>query len=117
LNSEKIAAFAPIPSASDTMATPVTNGALKRVRSACFSWTMAAVLDEPRLELVVAKSCVELGAAQNRQDVPTCTSLGWPGRMPRDRSTMKVLSARFFTVTKIEAPWVMCQVAAAFQYV
>jgi len=34
LNNEKIAAFAPMPSASETMATPVTNGVLKRVRSA-----------------------------------------------------------------------------------
>ena len=36
LNSEKIAAFAPMPSASDTMATIVTNGVLKSVRSANF---------------------------------------------------------------------------------
>ena len=34
LNSEKIAAFAPMPSASDTIATIVTNGVLNSVRSA-----------------------------------------------------------------------------------
>src|SRR5439155_24543936 len=34
LKSEKIAAFAPMPSASDTMATMVTNGVLNRVRNA-----------------------------------------------------------------------------------
>src|SRR4051812_46376392 len=33
-NIEKIAAFAPMPSASDTMATMVTNGVLKSVRKA-----------------------------------------------------------------------------------
>jgi hypothetical protein len=40
LNSEKIAAFAPIPSASDTMATRVTNGDLNSVRSANFRSSM-----------------------------------------------------------------------------
>jgi hypothetical protein len=34
LKREKIAAFAPMPSASDTMATIVTNGVLNSVRSA-----------------------------------------------------------------------------------
>src|SRR6266566_1660759 len=40
-NSEKIAALAPMPSASDTIAMPVTNGVLKRVRKAsvtCRIW-------------------------------------------------------------------------------
>src|SRR6266699_3475689 len=40
-NSEKIAALAPMPSASDTTAMPVTNGVLKRVRKAsvtCRIW-------------------------------------------------------------------------------
>src|SRR5882672_2352853 len=36
LNSENIAAFAPMPSASETIATIVTNGVLKRVRKANF---------------------------------------------------------------------------------
>jgi hypothetical protein len=36
LKSEKIAAFAPIPSASDMMATVVTNGDLNSMRSANF---------------------------------------------------------------------------------
>jgi hypothetical protein len=34
LNNENIAAFAPMPSASDTMATMVTKGVLKSVRRA-----------------------------------------------------------------------------------
>ena len=36
LKSEKMAAFAPIPSASDTIATMVTKGVLKSMRSANF---------------------------------------------------------------------------------
>ena len=34
-NSEKIAAFAPMPSASDTTATVVTSGVLRSARTAC----------------------------------------------------------------------------------
>src|ERR1043165_4729973 len=40
LKSEKIAAFAPIPSASDSTATAVTNGVLKSVRSATLRLAM-----------------------------------------------------------------------------
>jgi hypothetical protein len=41
LNIEKIAAFAPMPSASDRMATAVTNGVRNRVRKASFRSRMA----------------------------------------------------------------------------
>jgi len=40
LNNEKIAAFAPMPRASDTIATIVTNGVLNSVRSASLTFIM-----------------------------------------------------------------------------
>jgi hypothetical protein len=43
LNSEKIAAFAPMPNASDRMATAVTNGARMRVRMAKVRSRMALI--------------------------------------------------------------------------
>ena len=43
LKSEKIAAFAPSPSASDTIATPVTKGVLNSVLSAKRSWRTVKV--------------------------------------------------------------------------
>src|SRR5262249_12357450 len=48
LKHEKIAAFAPIPRASDTIATPVTNGVLKRVRNACRMPVAIRLLDGDR---------------------------------------------------------------------
>jgi hypothetical protein len=39
-NIEKIAEFAPMPSASDTIAMPVTKGVLNRTRKACLMGRM-----------------------------------------------------------------------------
>src|SRR5471030_372562 len=53
LNSEKMAAFAPMPSASDTIATMVTKGVLKRVRSANFRLgIMVEGVDVPEEQMV-----------------------------------------------------------------
>ena len=46
LNNEKIAALAPMPSASERIATEVTNGALNRRRKASFRLVMVSTLDE-----------------------------------------------------------------------